>query len=85
MPKTYTTEQILALAPDAASAQAGKGLVAARNRRPRHNEIDWPRTIRANLCTPDRFPDLIAAAISRQDIDQWAAQHNIVTAAHAPR
>lgn len=22
---------------------------AARNRRPRHNEIDWPRTIRANL------------------------------------
>src|SRR5213078_1972025 len=22
---------------------------SARNRRPRHNEIDWPRTIRANL------------------------------------
>ncbi len=22
---------------------------AARNRRPRHNEMDWPRTIRANL------------------------------------
>ena len=22
---------------------------AARNRRPRHNDIDWPRTIRANL------------------------------------
>ncbi|MFO1371137.1 MAG: VWA domain-containing protein [Candidatus Competibacteraceae bacterium] len=22
---------------------------SARNRRPRHSEIDWPRTIRANL------------------------------------
>src|SRR5262249_24714248 len=31
--------------------QAGIGSLnrAARNRRPRHNEIDWPRTIRANL------------------------------------
>ena len=30
MPKTYTAEQILALAPDAAAAQAGKGLATAR-------------------------------------------------------
>ncbi len=31
--------------------QAVKGSLnrATRNRRPRHNEIDWPRTIRANL------------------------------------
>ncbi len=41
--------------------------------------------IPAFACTPDRFPDLIAAAISRQDIDQWAAQQGLVTAAHAPR
>ncbi|MBD2077135.1 VWA domain-containing protein [Phormidium sp. FACHB-592] len=25
-------------------------------------------------CTPDRFPDLMAAAINRQDLNQWAAQ-----------
>jgi hypothetical protein len=32
-------------------------------------------------CTPDLFPDLMAAAISRQDLGQWAAAHDIVTAA----
>ncbi|NJN32594.1 MAG: VWA domain-containing protein [Synechococcales cyanobacterium RM1_1_8] len=31
-------------------------------------------------CTPDQFPELMAAAIARQDIDQWAAQRAIVTA-----
>src|SRR6266508_1797823 len=30
-------------------AVIGSSNRAARNRRPRHNEIDWPRTIRANL------------------------------------
>ncbi len=30
-------------------AVAGSLNRASRNRRPRHNEIDWPRTIRANL------------------------------------
>lgn len=36
---------------DAPMRQAIAGALnrAARNRRPRHNEIDWPRTIRANL------------------------------------
>jgi hypothetical protein len=29
-------------------------------------------------CTPDLFPDLMAAALSKQDIGQWAAQHNMV-------
>ncbi len=33
----------------------------------------------AFACTPDLFPDLMAAAISRQDIGQWAAARNIVT------
>ncbi|WP_051050564.1 vWA domain-containing protein [Pseudanabaena sp. PCC 6802] len=28
-------------------------------------------------CTPDLFPDLMAAAINRQDISQWAASHDI--------
>lgn len=32
-------------------------------------------------CTPDLFPDLMAAAIERRDLGQWAASHNIV----APR
>ena len=31
-------------------------------------------------CTPDLFPDLMAAAIKRQDISQWAAANGIVTA-----
>ena len=31
-------------------------------------------------CTPDLFPDMMAAAISRQDLSQWAATHEIVTA-----
>ncbi|MDJ0737992.1 MAG: VWA domain-containing protein [Nostocaceae cyanobacterium] len=34
----------------------------------------------AFACTPDKFPDLMAAAISRQDIAQWAAANDIVTA-----
>lgn len=31
-------------------------------------------------CTPDLFPDLMAAAINDQDMQQWAASHQIVTA-----
>ncbi len=36
----------------------------------------------AFACTPDLFPELMAAAISRQDIAQWAASREIVTASH---
>lgn len=35
--------------------------------------------IPAFACSPDKFPDLMAAAINRQDIGQWAAAHDIVT------
>ena len=31
-------------------------------------------------CTPDLFPELMAAAITKQDISQWAARNDIVTA-----
>jgi Mg-chelatase subunit ChlD len=31
-------------------------------------------------CTPDRFPDLIAAAIARQDVALWAARNDIALA-----
>jgi Mg-chelatase subunit ChlD len=31
-------------------------------------------------CTPDLFPDLMAAAINQQDLGQWAATNDIVTA-----
>ena len=34
----------------------------------------------AFACTPDLFPDLMAAAIGRQDLGRWAAAHNIVVA-----
>jgi hypothetical protein len=35
--------------------------------------------IPAFACTPDQFPDLMAAAISRRDLNQWAAAQGIVT------
>ncbi len=28
-------------------------------------------------CTPDQFPDLMAVALTRQDIGQWAAANDI--------
>jgi hypothetical protein len=33
----------------------------------------------AFACTPDLFPDLMAAAIGRQDVAQWAAKNHVVT------
>ncbi len=36
--------------------------------------------IPAFACTPDLFPELMAAAIARQDIGQWAAGRDIVVA-----
>ncbi len=33
----------------------------------------------AFACTPDLFPDLMAAAIERRDVGVWAASHDIVT------
>ena len=42
-----------------------------------------PRSPRSGVpafaCTPDLFPDLMAAAIERRDIGQWAAANDIVT------
>lgn len=35
----------------------------------------------AFACTPDLFPDLMAAAIDRRDISGWAADNDIVVAA----
>lgn len=34
-------------------------------------------------CTPDLFPDLMAAAIQKQDLASWAARNEIVTAARS--
>ena len=31
-------------------------------------------------CTPDLFPDLMAAAIQKRDLSLWAARNEIVTA-----
>jgi Mg-chelatase subunit ChlD len=38
--------------------------------------------IPAFACTPDAFPDLMAAAIGRHDIGEWATARGITTAAH---
>ncbi|OXM75297.1 VWA domain-containing protein [Amycolatopsis sp. KNN50.9b] len=37
--------------------------------------------IPAFACTPEKFPDLMAAAIQRQDVAAWAAANDIPTAA----
>ncbi len=37
----------------------------------------------AFACTPDLFPDLMAAAINHQDLDRWAARQDIVVAGGA--
>jgi Mg-chelatase subunit ChlD len=34
----------------------------------------------AFACTPDLFPDMMAAALQKQDLDLWAARNDIVTA-----
>ena len=31
-------------------------------------------------CTPDLFPEMMAAAIQKQDLALWAGRHDIVTA-----
>ena len=38
----------------------------------------------AFACTPDLFPDLMAAALERRDLTRWAATHDLV-ASRAPR
>jgi Mg-chelatase subunit ChlD len=37
--------------------------------------------IPAFACTPDAFPELIAAAIARRDLGRWAGERGLVTAA----
>ncbi|HEY8092331.1 MAG TPA: VWA domain-containing protein, partial [Acidimicrobiales bacterium] len=34
-------------------------------------------------CTPDAFPELLAAAIERRDLGRWAGEHGFVTTAPA--
>jgi hypothetical protein len=38
--------------------------------------------IPAFACTPDLFPDLMPAALSRHDLAQWAAAREIVPRGH---
>jgi hypothetical protein len=34
----------------------------------------------ALACTPDAFPDMIAAALGKRDVGQWASERGIVGA-----
>jgi Mg-chelatase subunit ChlD len=45
----------------------------------RHAEQFAALGVPAFACTPDLFPDLMAAAINRTDLNRWAAKHNITT------
>ena len=35
-------------------------------------------------CTPDAFPDLLAAAIERRDLGRWAGEHGFVSSSGSP-
>jgi hypothetical protein len=35
-------------------------------------------------CTPDAFPDLLAAAIERRDLGRWAGEHGFVSSSASP-
>ena len=63
------------------------GAVATPVRRPTTRDMP-PRSPRSACpsfaCTPDQFPDLMAAAIDRQDITAWAASRDIVTTHPVP-
>lgn len=110
MPLNLTEEQIIQLAPDAASVKAGKGLAVpgkwvllacseravwghcqGSGKNPYQTAIDLnddgaPAYDKAHAaflaelgvptfaCTPDKFPDLMAAALSKQDIGMWVSQ-----------
>jgi Mg-chelatase subunit ChlD len=39
--------------------------------------------VTAFACTPDLFPDLMAAALEKRDLGRWAAEQGVVTAAPA--
>ena len=46
-----------------------------------HNNAEYMATLGIPVfaCTPDKFPDLMAAALSKQDIGMWAAKEELVT------
>ena len=60
---TWTPQQVLALAPDTAGANAQAFAALG---------------VPTFACTPDLFPDLMAAAIEKRDIGAWAVQAGIV-------
>ena len=107
-----TTEQVLALAPDAASVKAGQGLsnpgkwvslgrddravwgdaraaaripIAPKRTSPvqlftapaRAGNFPASTVSDCSCCTPDLFPHLMANAIQRRDVNQWAATQGI--------
>lgn len=45
-----------------------------------HQNAKWFADIGAPVfaCTPDQFPDLMATALSKQDISAWAAKENLI-------
>ncbi|MGB0431525.1 MAG: VWA domain-containing protein [Bacteroidia bacterium] len=44
-----------------------------------HNNAEFLNSIDVPVfaCTPDLFPDLMAAALNKQNLSQWAGQHDI--------
>ncbi len=60
----------------AAGPQRLRGAVVRRSHAAALADLGIP----AFACTPDLFPDLMAAAIDHRDISQWAAANDIVTA-----
>lgn len=68
----FSEEQILALAPDESSKKSGKALA---------NPSRWVmrEVSERALWGACKFPDLMAAALSKQDIALWASKEELVT------
>jgi hypothetical protein len=87
----WTVEQVVALAPDPSAARAGRDL--ANPRRWSRLGLDeasvwgeckssaaqpYRACVDLAACTPDLFPELMAAALSGRDLNQWAAARELV-------
>lgn len=68
MASNWTSNQVLELAPDPGIAKSGRGLAS------KLSALGVP----SFACTPDKFPEMMAAAINRMDMNQWAADNEIV-------
>ncbi|WP_307075578.1 hypothetical protein [Arthrobacter pascens] len=82
----WSEEKVIGTAPDQSSLAAARKLArpgpwsdTGSNDDSNHAAALAGIGVPAFACTPDLFPELMAAAIERRDVSEWAAFHDIVT------